>query len=144
MNELSWSFPCLLKFRKAKSLLGWCFQKWTWPFKSLDSIICYISRVLSWVELIFCILIQFRKGKNYFNGYWVDMVKYGCRILGRGTLKSALYEEWIDELSWLFECSYKFRKAKIYFNSFWLGSVKYGCYLSGHDALKSVVFQYWR
>ena len=35
----------------------------------------------------------------YFNSYWVGMVKYGCGLLVHGTLKSAVSQEYVDELS---------------------------------------------
>ena len=62
--------------------------------------------------------------------------------LGNGILKSALSQEWIDELSWFFACWYKFRKPKSYFNVHFVGMTKYGHGLLGHGTLKFVVFQW--
>ena len=47
-------------------------------------------------------------------------------VLGHGALKSAVSQEWIDEMSWFIACWHKFRKAKSYFNNYWLGMVKNG------------------
>ena len=44
-------------------------QIWLCPLRSWDSIICCISRMNEWIELIFCMLIHgVRKAKSYF-GY---------------------------------------------------------------------------
>ena len=40
------------------------------------------------------------------------VVKNGCGLLGLGTLKSAVLQGQIDEISWFFV--YKFRKAESY------------------------------
>ena len=45
-----------------------------------------------WMELIFCMLIHgVRKAKNYTLG--VQMAKYGCDLLGPGTLKAAMSQK---------------------------------------------------
>ena len=50
-------------------LLGQHDQIWVWPFGSWDYVICCISRMNEWIELIFCMLIHsIRKAKSYF-GY---------------------------------------------------------------------------
>ena len=69
------------------------------------------------------------------------MIKYEYALLGYRTLKSAVSQEWIDELSWFFACSYIVRKAKNYFNSYWVHMVKYGCGLLGSGTLKSALSQ---
>ena len=46
------------------------------------------------------------------------VLKNGCGLLGNGTVKSAVSQEGIDELSWTFACWHKFRKAKSYFNNY--------------------------
>ena len=46
------------------------------------------------------------------------MAKNECGFLSHGTQKSAVSQEWIDELSLFFTFWYKFRKAKNYFNNF--------------------------
>ena len=46
------------------------------------------------------------------------VLKNGCGLLGNGTVKSAVSQEGIDELSWSFACWHKFRKAKSYFNNY--------------------------
>ena len=40
------------------------------------------------------------------------LVRNGRDLLGLETPKSAVSEEWIDEMSWFFSWWYKFRKAK--------------------------------
>ena len=47
-------------------------------------------------------------------------------LLGLRTLKSAVSQEWIDELGWFLACWYKFMKAKSYFNNYWVSVVKNG------------------
>ena len=59
------------------------------------------------------------------------------------TLKSAVSQEWIDEMSWFFTCWYKFRKAKSCFNNYWMGVVKNGQGLIDYGTLKSGVSHKW-
>ena len=40
------------------------------------------------------------------------VVKNEYVLLGLGTPKSVVSQEWIDEMSWFFTCWYKFMKAK--------------------------------
>ena len=49
-------------------------------------------------------------------------------LLSFGTLKSAVSQEWIDELGWFFTSAdwYKFVKAKSYLNNYWVGVFKNG------------------
>ena len=52
-----------------------------------------------WNELIFCMLIHgIRKAKSYF-GY-ADGQRYGCDLLGPGTLKSALSQLKNKSMNW--------------------------------------------
>ena len=60
-----------------------------------------------------------------------------------GTLESAGSQKWVDEMSWIFACSYKFRKTKIYLNNNWQGMVKNGRGLIDHVTLKSGVSRKW-
>ena len=43
---------------------------------------------------------KFRKAKSYFDKFWVVMVKNGHCLLGLGTQKCAVSQEWIDEMSY--------------------------------------------
>ena len=52
------------------------------------------------------------------------VVKNEYVLLGLGTPKSVVSQEWIDEMSWFFTCWYKFRKAKSYFNNSWMDMLK--------------------
>ena len=54
------------------------------------------------------------------------MVKSGRRFLGDATLKSAISQERIVELSWSLAYWYQFKKARIYFNNCWVGVDKMG------------------
>ena len=69
------------------------------------------------------------------------MVRYEYGLLGHGTLKYAVSQERINELSWFFACSYIVKKAKSYFNSYWVHLVKYDCNLLGRGTLKSALSQ---
>ena len=71
------------------------------------------------------------------------VVLNGHGFLDNGTLKSAVSQEWIDELSQCFACWYKFREAKSYFNNCWIGMVKNGCGILVNGALKSGIFWEW-
>ena len=51
---------------------------------------------LSWFFVCWC---KFRKVKNYFNNFWVFVVKNGHKTLT---------SEWIDESSWFLACKYIF------------------------------------
>ena len=57
----------------------------------------------------------------------MHMVKYGCDLLGPGTQKSAMSQEWLDELGWFFAC---WR----WFNNFWLDDESWSV---------SLTFKYW-
>ena len=67
------------------------------------------------------------------------LVKNGRGLIGLGTLKSAVFQEWIDEISWFFIWWCKFRKAKSNINNYWVGMVKNGWGLIDHGTLKSGV-----
>ena len=67
----------------------------------------------------------------------------GHGLLGLETPKSAVSQEWIDEMSWFFSCWYKFRKAKSCFNNYWVGMVKNEWGLIDHGTLKSGVSHKW-
>ena len=71
------------------------------------------------------------------------VIKKGCVLLGVGTLKSAVSQEWIDELGWFFACWYKFMKAKTYFNNYWVGVVKKGRGLKDRWTLKLGISHKW-
>ena len=63
-------------------------QIWVCPFKSRDSIICCISRMNEWIELIFaCSCMASGKLKATLG---MHMVRYACDLLVPGTQKSAL------------------------------------------------------
>ena len=70
------------------------------------------------------------------------VVKNGRGLLRHGTLKSAVSQEWIDELSSFFICWYKFRKGTSYLNN-WVGVLKNGWGLLACGAEKSAVLQEW-
>ena len=50
------------------------------------------------------------------------VIKNGHGLLGLGTLKSAVSQEWNN----FFACWYKFMKAKSYLNNYWVDVVKNG------------------
>ena len=47
---------------------------------------------------------KFMKAKSYFNNFWEVEVQNGRDLLGFGTLKSAVSQELLDKMSWLFAC----------------------------------------
>ena len=62
-DGIKWLFGCWYKFRKAKCWFndflvrhGKSGQKWAWAFSSWNLIICCISRMSLWIEVIFCML----------------------------------------------------------------------------------------
>ena len=71
------------------------------------------------------------------------VVKNGCGLLSLGTLKSTVFQEWINEMSWFFACWYKFRKAKSYFNIYWVDMLKNGWGLVDQGNLKSGLSDKW-
>ena len=89
----------LRKVKVTLIVIGWAWSNRVCPFRSRDSIICCISRMNEWIELIFCKLIHcVRKVKSYFD---MHMVKYGCSLLGPEILKSAfsqIKKNWWIEL----------------------------------------------
>ena len=62
---------------------------------------------------------------------------------GHGTLKFAVSQEWINEMSWFFACWYKFRNAKGYFDDYWVAIVKNEWGLIDHRTHKSGVPLKW-
>ena len=88
---------------------------------------------------------KFRKTKLLIikvHNFWMVVVKNVCGILSLGFLKSALSQEWIDEISWFFACRYKTRKTKSYFDNYWLCMVKNWWGLIDHGTLKLGVSHY--
>ena len=69
----------------------------------------------------------------------MDMVKCECVLLGHRTLQSTLSQEWMNELSWFFACSYMV-SGKLKF-TFSMHMVKYCCDLLGPGTLKSALSQ---
>ena len=64
------------------------------------------------------------------------VIKNGHGFLGLGTLKSAVSQEWIDQLGWFFAFWYKFMKAKSYCSNYWVGVVNNGKGLKDRGILK--------
>ena len=90
-----------------------------------------------------CFLVcwyKLRKTKSYFNNFWGDTAKNGRNLLGHGTLKSAISQECIDEMSWYW---YKFMKAKSHCNNYWAGMLTNGQDLLDRGILKSGVSHKW-
>ena len=71
------------------------------------------------------------------------VIKNGHGLLGLGTLISAVFQEWIDELGWFFACWYRFTKAKSYFNNYWMGVVKNGRDFKDRGILKPGISHKW-
>ena len=70
------------------------------------------------------------------------VIKNEHGLLGLGTIKSAVSQEWINEFGWFFACWYKFRKAKSYIN-YWVGMFKNRGGLIDHGTLKPGVSHKW-
>ena len=85
-------------------------QKWVWAVWSRDSKNDFIVRMNWWNRLIFALLCKFKKAKNYFNDFWVGLVKNGHGYLVHEIMKFA---EWFYGLSWFFACW-------LWYNNFWL------------------------
>ena len=101
-NEKAWFFVCLYKFIEIKGWLeniGVVVVKNGWGHSGLRTQKLAISQegmnVINW--LLMCSL-KFRKAKSYFNNFGM-MVTNGLSVFGLGTLKSAVSQEWIDEMS---------------------------------------------
>ena len=71
------------------------------------------------------------------------VIKNGYGLLGLRILKSAVSQEWIDELGGFFACWCKFMKAKSYFDNYWVGVVKTGQGLKVRGTLKFGVSHKW-
>ena len=68
--------------------------------------------------------INSRKLKVVLIVFWIGTDRNGHGYLGHWTRKSAVSQEWVDQLSWFFTWWYEFRKAYSYFDNFTLGLVK--------------------
>ena len=95
---------------------------------------------MKWVDFLYVgtNLGKLKVSLTIFGWWWSKMV-VGLVVLV--TLKSAVSQESVDEVSWFFVCWYKFRKAKSFFNNFWVVVVKNGCGLLGLVTLKSALSQ---
>ena len=71
------------------------------------------------------------------------MVKNGRGILGLWTLKSAVSQEWVDEMGWFLACWYKLRKVKSCFYNYWVDMVKNRWGITDHGTHKSGVSHNW-
>ena len=71
------------------------------------------------------------------------MVKNGRSILGLWTLKSAVFQEWVDEMGWFLACWYKFRKVKSCFYNYWVDMVKNRWGITDYGTHKSGVSHNW-
>ena len=71
------------------------------------------------------------------------VIKNGCGLFVPVTLKSAVCQEWTDEMRWFFACWYKFRIFTSYFDNYWVGIVKNGWDLIDHSPFKSGVSHKW-
>ena len=67
------------------------------------------------------------------------VVKNWGGYFGPGTLKCAVFQEWIDEMSWHFVHWYKFTKVKSYCDNYKVGIVKNAWGHIDHGTLKSGV-----
>ena len=65
-----------------------------------------------WMNLAVFLHALLGKVKNYLNSCWVAMVKHVCGLLAHGTLKFFASQEWMNEVSWFFACSYIVMEAK--------------------------------
>ena len=77
----------------------------------------------------------------------ITLITFGWRGSKNGlpfrswTLKSAVSQEWIDEMSCFFACWSKFRKTKSYFDNYWVVMVKNEHGLTDDGTVKSDVSQ---
>ena len=70
-------------------------------------------------------------------------IKNGRGLLGLGTQKSAVCQEWINELGSFVACWCKFMKVKSYFNNYWVGMVKNEQGLKDRGTLKPRTSHKW-
>ena len=95
---------------------GGCVHKGLWPtWRRGES----MNEWMNWAD--FSCWCKFRKVKNYFNNFWVTVVKNGLETLisMNGILLNFCMLVHINE-SWKL------------LNSCWVGKVKYGCVLLSH------------
>ena len=85
------------------------------------------------INWYFACWYRFRKAKSHLLN--------GQGLLGHWTLKSALSQEWIDELSWFLHADTNSGKLKI--NKFCVVMVKIGHGLLGYWTLQTAVSQEW-
>ena len=71
------------------------------------------------------------------------LIKNGRGLLGLENLKSAVSQEWMDEMSWFLAFWCKFRKPENYLNNYWVGMAKKGARLYRNGTLKSHVSHKW-
>ena len=67
----------------------------------------------------------------------------GVVFLINETLKSAIWQGWLVEISWFFPYWHKFRKAGNYVDNYWVVVVKNAHDALVHGILQSAVSQQW-
>ena len=90
MDGINWFLhagrnSCTLKGDQKFIGLAWSRIVW-----SLDSKIDFISKLNKGINWFFACWYKFRKAKNWFNHFWVGLLKNGSGLLVHETLKSAV------------------------------------------------------
>ena len=98
----------LMEIKNALKILKWAWSKMDVATQSQDSKPDFILRKNFRINWFLLYWYEFQKAKSYYNNVWVLVGNNG--FLGLRTLKSAVFQEWIDGRSWFFACWYKFRK----------------------------------
>ena len=89
-----------IKIQETKNYFNiflWSWSKMRWLFRLWYSNFSIISRMMWSIKLIFCMKVK--SYFSYFSSYWMGKVKFMRGFWGHGTLKSAVSQEWMDELS---------------------------------------------
>ena len=147
INGRNYIFAYWYKSRKARSYLnnywvqrGGSLQKFAWPVRYWTTNSANSAVHQEWIDelnVFFACRYKFRKAKNYFNSYYVGVVKNGHVVLGHGTFNKLYLENrlknWPDSICW-----WKSRKGK---NNCLVGMVEIVEWLLGCGTPKSVVSQ---
>ena len=101
-------FEYWIEFRKIKSCLKiFCadlVKNGCGPFgqQILKLAVSRTEELMDWINGFFADWYKLKEANSYFNNFCVGIVKNWCDLLGHWTLKPAVSQEWIDELSLFF------------------------------------------
>ena len=92
-----------------KLKVHWKIFRWVWSKVFVAALVSghwnwlhLKNELMKWTDFFAC-WYKFRKAKNYFNNYWLGMVKNRRGLIYHETLKTGVPHKWFDKLCRLIE-----------------------------------------